>query len=484
MRYGIPLAFTSLIACCGVLQAQEVIPAPPPDPIPPGLPGLPLAPQPNKPPSADPPPIPLPPGASSSPGTSGPTLPSQVPPGGWYGPPPGMYGPYGPYGPPPPGMYTGMPPSVYGPPPPLGYSGRPMFMRGDPANNPNVWMDFETLIWWAKGQPLSVPVVTTGPGSEGANAGGIGVPGTVSLNRPLNYGAAGGVRFTLGGWFTPSHTWGIEGDLFTLGQQTAGFSVNDNSGSGNFVINEPVQGAPFATQVSAPGVETGGVIVHSTSEFWGTGINGLFNLVRQDRWTVTLLGGFRFLELNEHVDIVSNSALFTTTTYTDNMGNTLATAPPGSTVTVIDQFSARNQFYGGQLGLRFQYVVGRWSVNGTGTFAIGATHETVTVNGSTNVFPTNSSPVFLNGGNFATIQSGLYSVNRFAVAPGLQLNLGYQFTPFIRGTIGYNFLFLSNVIRPGNQIDNTYDGTVHPLVPLRSSTYWTQGLNLGLQISF
>ena len=39
-------------------------------------------------------------------------------------------------------------------------------------------------------------------------------------------------------------------------------------------------------------------------------------------------------------------------------------------------------------------------------------------------------------------------------------------------------------MRPGNQIDNTYDGAVHPIVPMKSSSYWSQGLRLGLQISF
>ena len=47
----------------------------------------------------------------------------------------------------------------------------------------------------------------------------------------------------------------------------------------------------------------------------------------------------------------------------------------------------------------------------------------------------------------------------------MQLSVGYQFTPWVRGLIGYNFLYLSSVVRPGTQIDNTYDGVVHPLVP-------------------
>jgi hypothetical protein len=382
------------------------------------------------------------------------------------------------FGPPPPGYFA--PPL----PPPPGYYGRRPIMVGDPAGNPNIWLNMETLVWWAKGQPLSVPVVTTGPASQGANAGGLGVPGTASLNQPLNYGAAAGIRATLGGWCDPAHQWGIEGSIFSLGQQNSSFAVNDHSQVGSTVLNEPVAGAPFVTQVSAPGVETGNVMVGTSSTFWGADIQGLYNLYRTGPWTVNLLAGFKYLQLDEHLDIVANSALFSNTVYTDNFGNTLATAPPGSTVTVTDSFGVRNQFYGGQAGVRVQYMLNRWSFNGTGTLAMGSTHETVTVDGSTNVYPVNSQPVYLQGGNYATLQTGTYSTNRFAVAPGVNLNVGYQFTPFIRGTFGYNFLYLSSVARPGNQIDNNYDGVVHPLVPMVSSSYWAQGITLGLQFSF
>ncbi|HXD85430.1 MAG TPA: BBP7 family outer membrane beta-barrel protein [Urbifossiella sp.] len=465
MRHGILLIIACGLGISGELRAQESVPLPPPDPLPSG------APQPGNPPQVIIPPstTPLPNYPSSPlPGTPG-TMPGQSP-----------VGPYGPYGPPP-GMY---PPGMYGPPPPGMYGPPVRLYRGDPASNPNLWFGIETLIWWSKAQPLSVPLITTGPASQGDNAGALGAPGTASLNQPLNFSASGGARLTFGGWLEPSHTWAAEGNFFVIGQQNTGFGANDHSQAGSFVINEPVVGAPFVTQVSAPGVETGQVDVHATTAFWGFEVNGMYNLLRNEAWTVNLLGGIRYLQLDEHLDITANSALFTNTVYTDNAGNTLATAPPGSTVTVLDQFGTRNEFVGGQAGLRFQYMMNRWSFNGTGTLALGNTHEVVTINGSTTVNPVNASSVFLQGGNFATLQTGTYSMNRFALAPALSLNVGYQFTPFLRGTIGYNIIGLSSVVRPGNQIDNTFDGMVHPLVPFTSSSFWAQGMTLGLQFSF
>jgi len=311
------------------------------------------------------------------------------------------------------------------------------------------------------------------------------MPGTTSLDGRLNYGAEGGFRLMAGGWFDLEHTIGLDGGFFILGQQSASFGAFDHSGNGSIVINEPLGGAPpFSTQVSAPGVGTGGVIVDASSRLGGGDFNLLYNLYRADGWTVNLLGGYRFVELDETLNITANSTLFATTTYTDNMGNILATAPPGSIVTVFDQFRTRNDFNGGQIGTEFQYQWGRWLLGGMAKFAIGDMHEVITINGSTTVFPAGGTPVPLFGGNYATTQIGRYSMDKFAFVPEGQLNVGFAITPRIIGQVGYNFLYLSSVARPGNQIDNTYDGVSHPGVPMTSSSFWSQGITVGLRFNF
>ena len=394
---------------------------------------------------------------------------------------------YSPYGSSPSGSY-GPPPAYalppYGPPP--GYAplaALPLDVD-EFARNPRVWVGVEALIWWSRNQPLSTPVVTTGPASQGATAGNVGAAGTVPLSGPFNLGATGGIRIFAGGWFDVGHNFGLDGSIILLGRQTTGFRIADPSGNGSVVINEPIVGAPFNTQVSGPGFDTGGLRIGASSRFGGGDINLLFNLFRNDRWSINLLGGYRYLELDESLGIDSVSQMFVGTTFADNQGNTLVTAPPGSTIRVSDRFATRNQFNGGQLGAEFQYVMGRWSVLGAAKLGIGATHEVITIDGATIVFPAGGSPVTLQGGNYATLQIGRYSHDCFALAPEFQLTLGYQITPWMRATIGYDFLYLSRVVRPGNQIDNTYDGVTHPAVPFSSSGYWTQGLNLGLRFTY
>ncbi len=447
MRRIVPSLF-GMILSAGIVHSQERIAMPAPDPVQPGQPlTMPAAPLTDAQPS----------NVLPGPAVTGPEYPG-----------PDGLAPYPPY----------PPPGVYGP----GRYPRPAIFV-DPEN-PSFWVGVDALIWWSRSQPLPAYLVTTGPASSGSDAGGLGVPGTTSLTSPLNYGAQGGAQLYIGGWFTPSHRFGMDGSLFFLGSRVSGWTVSDRSGTGSLVINEPVAGAPFITQVSAPGVQTGNVTVDSVTRFGGGDLNLLYNAFRGNGWSLNLLGGFRGLELNESLNITANSSLFVTTNYTDNFGNVLASATPGSIVTVVDQFTTRNQFYGGQVGAQLRYSGDRWDFDAVGKFAIGNTHETVIVDGSTGVFPVNGNPVYLSGGNYATLQMGRCTANHFAVAPTLQLKLGYQFTPFLRGTIGYNFMYLSSVVRPGNQIDNIYDGNSRPTVPFANSGFWTQGINLGLHFSF
>lgn len=455
MRHGMPLAIPWLVMVAGILNAQERIALPPPDPAP-----AELLPTPSPSPSSPDPPPP-----------NGPPQPYVPPPNPEPAPPPSFAPPADPYAPflPPPGPYLSPNPPIWVP---------------NPINNPTFWLGIGGLAWWTKNQPMPVPLVTTGPAAQGANAGNLGMPGTTSLDAPLHYGVAGGIGIFGGGWFTSNHVIGMDGSLFVLGQQSAGFSVLDRSGVGALILNEPVSGAPFSTQVSAPGVESGSVDVTGHTRFGGGDINLLWNLYRAHGLTINLVGGYRYLQLDDSLTITANSNLFVSTTYTDNMGNVLASVPPGSAVTVIDQFSTRNQFNGGQIGAQFQYQYRRLFLVGTAKLAIGATNEVVSINGITTVFPVNADPVQMTGGNYASLQIGRYAMDRFALAPQGQFQVGYQFAPHIRGLIGYDFLYLSNVVRPGNQIDNTYDGNLHPLVPMVSSSFWAQGLTLSVQFNF
>ena len=48
---------------------------------------------------------------------------------------------------------------------------------------------------------------------------------------------------------------------------------------------------------------------------------------------------------------------------------------------------------------------------------------------------------------------GHYSRNVFAVVPEVGLSVGFEVTAWLRLSLGYNFLYWSDVVRPGEQID-------------------------------
>src|SRR5262249_37601576 len=57
------------------------------------------------------------------------------------------------------------------PPPPQYLPAVVPVVCGDPVCNPSLWVSVEALGWWVKNQPLSVPVLTTGPAVLGSLAG-------------------------------------------------------------------------------------------------------------------------------------------------------------------------------------------------------------------------------------------------------------------------------------------------------------------------
>ena len=92
----------------------------------------------------------------------------------------------------------------------------------------------------------------------------------------------------------------------------------------------------------------------------------------------------------------------------------------------------------------------------TGKVALGDMQQQTRINGvlASNDFnglgPVQTFP----GGYFALpTNSGTYTRDRFAVVPEANLSVGYQVNRVISVFAGYSFLYLSNVARPGEQID-------------------------------
>lgn len=393
---------------------------------------------------------------------------------------------------PPPGMYGATP---YQPPGPAVNLG-PRFVA------PHVWLDTEYLLWWVRRQPINFPVVTTSaPGDQGL----IGQPTTQVLvgNCDLGYGLFSGFRVT-GGWFKgDDRRLGVEFSGFLLGQKSVNYyAASDANGV-------PLLARPFVAAgggqgsliISLPNVASGNVLFRTTSQSWGAEGSGVLNLYRtcpdsSCMATVNGLLGFRYFELDELIDVASASTLLGSNT-APFIGLTVA-AP--ATRTVEDKFQTTNRFYGGQVGLKAEVAYGKWYLAAVGKFAIGDMNQTIEITGQSGVAdPTRGGAAVSPGGllaNYNTICT--LRKDEYVYIPEVDGKFGYNWCSWLTTYVGYNFMYVSKVIRPGNQITNVVNTNLVPTSPtygqgglsptpnvlFSESHFWLQGVSFGLLVRF
>jgi hypothetical protein len=360
----------------------------------------------------------------------------------------------------------------------------------------------EFLTWWIKGYSTP-PLVTTGPA---ASFGFLGNNGVVTLAGDRRYDDSDpyyGGRFTLGLWLLDCHACGVEGSFFFLGRRTddAFFSSNQFP-----VLTIPFisagNGQPFGEVLALPGgtriprdgfttATTGNVAVNSDSEMLGTEVNLRTNLWHDARSYLDVVGGFRY------VDLLESLTLNAVTTQGSSIRLVYPTAVVGTTFRVSDRFATHDQFFGGQLGVAGEFfLLDRLSVIGAAKLGLGATYESVEVQGST-LRIRGTTGTNIPGDVLAQpSNSGRFHRDPFSFLPEGLLNVGFYVTPHLRVSVGYDLLYWSRVTRPGDQIDTVIDAskapslagsgapaspTPHPVVQLRESDFWAQGITAGIE---
>jgi hypothetical protein len=306
-----------------------------------------------------------------------------------------------------------------------------------------------------------------------------------------------GGRFTAGYWFDCCQQNGIEGSFFFLGQRAAHFTSSLPLLGRPFI--NATTGLPDAEATAIPGVEKGTLTVDAPSRLWGAEVDWRHNLCCGCCYRVDLLAGFRYVELNEGLHITENIQLLQPVQFPNFM------APAGTLALVSDRFDTRNQFYGGEIGLKSELRRGRWTFDLTTKVALGDTHETVNIAGNQVFLLPNGTTKAFNGGLLAlSTNSGHFERDRFSVVPEAGLTVGYQITDNLRVFAGYNFLFWSDVVRPGDQIDLVLNkklipnifgftpaaaraanlGPARPTFQFRDTSFWAQGMTAGLELKY
>ncbi len=168
---------------------------------------------------------------------------------------------------------------------------------------------------------------------------------------------------------------------------------------------------------------------------------------------------------------------------------------------MLDDFRTQNHFYGGNIGVGGWWYWGRWSINPNIQVALGDNVQFLDISGSQRfVSPTGQTQNFTGGLLALPSNIGHFRNNAFSVVPEVGINLGYNITPGIRAFVGYNFLYWTNVIRPGTSIDRSLDVTqipnfpvsptpapvagLHPAPLFHQVGLWAQGISFGLQFAY
>lgn len=372
------------------------------------------------------------------------------------------------------------------------------------------WLYADYLLWWLKPAPTGPALVTTGDLTNPTSLGSgiLGNPSTqvVGGNNYLNTGPYSGFRIGAG-WVDCSDTIGFDGNFFYLAQKGTQETFSSDA-NGNPLLARPIIDARTGTEtvvfVSAPNAFSGNLNVNSSTTFFGFDANVLLPWYRcracddsEVGYYLTPLGGFRYLNLRDDLTMTQSSNILP-----GGIGF-FAGQPitPGGNVSVMDDFRTLNQFYGGQIGLQGGLVWWRFSLNGAAKIALGSMHEEANVSGSTSALnPLLGVVQTVPGGLYAAASNiGAYDRNILAVVPEGNLNFGVEITPQIKVVLGYTIIYVSDVARPGDQIDRSVNRTLvpssqsyNPAIPgpqrpgftWNGTDFWAQGINIGLSLRF
>lgn len=366
--------------------------------------------------------------------------------------------------------------------PPTPFRGR-MFLRG------------EYLGWWM--DPLDIPpLVTSNPaGTPLAQAGFLGGLNTETLfGGELNDSMRSGFRVR-GGWYVdPSRYWALGGDYYQLASGGDSFSA---SSDGSQILARPfydiVAGRETAQMIGYPSRVRGDIGIDSNTLLRSFGVNIQADAInapnhpsqiandcgREPR--MDLIVGYRNVRLEDSLAFRENLT---------------ALVPPGGTINLRESFATTNQFNGIELGYVREIPFGRWWFETNGRIALGNNAQTVSIAGETQLIEAGVAETFPGGLLAQRSNIGTYERNRFAVVPELGATLGFHVSPRFSINGGYSFVYFSNVVRAGDQIDTDINpglipietspltGPLRPQFIFRQTDFFAHGFTAGADFRF
>lgn len=349
------------------------------------------------------------------------------------------------------------------------------------------WGEVEYLLWWSKERYVPVLATTSPTGTAETLAGHIGLPTTsVLFGDDLIGGDPGsGFRVNGGTWLNSEKSVGVGGRFFYVTNEED-YSITSSAGG------EPILARPFfntttasadALLVAFPAISHGSININAENEARGFDVYFRKLLLSGYCNRLDVIGGFQNTSVTDSVDVFNSL-----------ISDDATRIPLGAQIDTRDLFEVENEFNGGFVGLMGSAEDGRLSWNFLAKVAFGNMNQEATISGTT----TSSVP----GAGSATNDVGLLALptnigtfdqDEFAIVPELAVSVGYDFTDNFSLTLGYSFIYWSEVALAGDMIDTTLNtsqltgplvGDARPAASLSSDGFFYTGLTVGGALRF
>ncbi|MFZ0565158.1 MAG: BBP7 family outer membrane beta-barrel protein [Chlamydiales bacterium] len=324
------------------------------------------------------------------------------------------------------------------------------------------WAEADYLLLWRKGRFYPPLVTTSLIGTPEAQAGVLGDPNTFILfgNTTYRESPVSGIRVDAGLWLTRCLGFGTT--YISGGNEQIKF--RDESGPDGI----PILARPFVNMgvqerllvsYPSPGLPlVGDVRVDTGNRFWVSDCYARYRLSRRGCTYLDLLGGFMYSEVEDDLDISSNSSAIIQEFRSDH-------------------FKAENNFYGALIGALFEYRKRCYAIQIIGKAGIGSMAEKVEISGMTEI----DGFVFERGLLATPAIIGDHSSHDFQIVPELLANFRFRIYPQLWWTLGYMFIMWPRLALAGDQVSlNTSESTFE----MRKTYFWAQGFTTGLYVYF
>jgi len=344
---------------------------------------------------------------------------------------------------------------------------------------PRAYGSFDGLVVWRHGGNYPAILTTSDPGDEGV----LGAPSTrVLFGDGYETGDAGiGGRITVGLWLDDYQNWSVGGRFLALEEEGASFTATSAEfATLAFPFFNTNTGMQDAVVVALPGTGTNAAnnttvnLNNDNTVYMGDAfVTKHLYTNHGNRWD--FVTGYSYAKVEDSFNI---NAQYTV----QDTGGSLSV---GDVVVLNDNFSATNEFHGGQFGLIAEFQDGPFSWRAMGKISVGGMKQEATVAGSTMV----NGALSDNQGIFArTTNSGTFSRDQFAYIPEATVDMIYAYNCNLDFKLGANFIYFSDVATGATLINPNIDPSVlnptDPQFNFVEQDFWIVGMTFGMEYHY